>query len=271
MEVIEVPEITYARPDVFSIYPLGDVHMGSRQCDEEGIKRKVTQVRSEKNAYWIGMGDYADAILKNDKRFDVGGLAEWVKGDNIIELQREHVRDLFNPIKKQCLGFLTGNHEETLHINDQNDLTRNLCKDLGVTYGGYSCFISLKFKRSKSNEVHQYIIHAFHGSGAAQQEGARMMRLMRLVNDIEADIYLMGHLHTITTYAPSRLVYRNGKIKSVPIHAVMTGSWLKAYAQPDEGEQLNSSYAERAGYKPNVLGCPCIKIKPDTQQVWIES
>ena len=249
--------------------------MGSRQCDEDGIRKKVAQIKGEKNAYWIGMGDYADAILKNDKRFDVGGLASWVTGDNIIETQRKRIKDLFQPISRQCLGFLTGNHEETIHLDKQDDLTRNLCKDLGVTYGGYSCFIILRFNRSSANTPHgsgrTIVIHAWHGAGAAQQEGARMMRLMRLVNDVEADIYLMGHLHTITTYAPSRLVYRNGKIKSVPIHAVMTGSWLKAYAQPDKGESMNSSYAERAGYKPNVLGCPCIEIKPETQQVWVES
>jgi len=221
------------------------------------------------------MGDYIDAILKNDKRFDIGGLADWVKGDNIIELQREKVKKLFLPHSKRILVMLTGNHEETVHLDKQDDITRNICKDLNVPYGGYSCFIVLRFNRKSPNCEHgstrQIVIHAFHGSGAAQQEGARMMRLMRLVNDIEADIYLMGHLHTITTYAPSRLVYRNGKIKSVPIHAVMTGSWLKAYAQPNKNESMNASYAERAGYKPNVLGSPCIKIHPDDGRIWVES
>ena len=156
-------------------------------------------------------------------------------------------------------------------MDKQDDITRNICTDLGVRYGGYSCFINMTFRRKSSTEAHQYIIHAWHGSGAAQQEGARIMRLMRLVNDVQADIYLMGHLHTITTYAPSRLVYINGKIKAIPIHAVMTGSWLKAYTQPEDGEALNSSYAERAGYKPNVIGCPCVSIHPDSGEVIVES
>ena len=269
MEVIDFPEITSSRPSVFSLYPIGDCHLGSSHCDEDGLEKKLQQIKGEKNAFVIGMGDYIDAILKNDKRFDVGGLASWVKGDNIIELQREKVKKLFKPVSSKIICMLTGNHEETVHLDKQDDITRNICKDLGVAYGGYSCFISLKFRRGTA--VHQYIIHAWHGAGAAQQEGARMMRLMRLVNDVEADIYLMGHLHTITTYAPSRLTLRNGRIKSVPIHAVMTGSWLKAYAQPKDGESMNSSYAERAGYKPNVLGCPCIKICPNLDKIWVES
>jgi hypothetical protein len=221
------------------------------------------------------MGDYIDAILKNDKRFDIGGLATWVAPDNIIEKQRQKVTELFSPVKNRILALLTGNHEETVHLDKQDDITRNLCSDLGVPYGGYSCFVVLRFNRKSPNcdrgSVRQVVIHAFHGSGAAQQEGARIMRLMRLVNDIEADIYLMGHLHTITTYAPSRLVYHNGKIKAVPIHAVMTGSWLKAYTQPKYGEAMNSSYAERAGYKPNVIGCPCVNLHPDDGKIWVES
>lgn len=270
MEVVEVPEIAYSRPDTFSIYPIGDVHYGSRHCDEDGIQRKIAEIKKEKNSYIIGMGDYIDAILKNDKRFDIGGLADWVKKDNIIETQRQHIKELFSPVKSQILTLLTGNHEETVHLDKQEDVTRNICNDLGVRYGGYSAFVILKFKRS-GGECHQYIIHTWHGSGAAQQEGARVMRLMRLVNDVQADIYLMGHLHCLTTYAPDRLVYRNGKVRSIPLHATMTGSWLTAYTQPKKGEDLNPSYAERAGYKPNSLGCPIVRIHPDSNKVWIES
>ena len=114
MEVIE-HKLEYKMPDEFTIHPLGDIHAGSIHCAEDRIKAEVDKIKGKKNTYWIGMGDYADCIIKDDKRFDIEGLAPWVKKDNIITSQRNYLRKLFWPIRKQCLGLLTGNHEETIH------------------------------------------------------------------------------------------------------------------------------------------------------------
>lgn len=269
MEVIE-KIITHRRPDKFRIYPIGDIHAGSLHCAENDIKRQIERIRSEGNAFWIGMGDYADAILKDDKRFDVGGLAPWVEQGNIIESQRDWLKSLFTPIKDKCIGLLTGNHEECLHDRTQNDLTRNLCKDLGVPYGGYQAFISLKFQRGDLTR-RDFLIHAWHGAGAAQTEGARLMRLMRLVNEIEALIYLMGHLHAMTQHTPDRLVLRRGRVKSVKLTATITGSWLKGYTQATPERPINPTYIEKMGYKPSRIGCPCIVIHPDSDLFFLES
>lgn len=219
------------------------------------------------------MGDYADAILQNDKRFDVEGLASWVKKDNIVECQREWLVKLFRPIASKCICLLTGNHEETIHLHYQDDLVRNICKDLNVPYGGYSCFVSLLFRRKTGDSTsgRPYTIHAWHGAGAAQTEGARVLRLMRLVNEIQADIYLMGHLHAMAQYTPERLILRGGRVKSVKLAATITGSWLKAYMQPKGNEHLNPSYEERKGYIPARIGCPILHINPDKDRFTIES
>lgn len=275
MEVIEKRIEYRSRKDVFHIVPLGDIHAGSLHCAENDIKRKVEEIRQSRNTFWIGMGDYMDSILKNDKRFDIGGLAPWVKKDNILECQKEWTVDLFKPIANKCLAFLTGNHEETIHKNNQEDAIRNVIKHLKVPYGGYHCFIALSFERRTGEQntrgnTSLYIIHAWHGSGAAQTEGARVMRLMRLVNDFEADIYLMGHLHCISTYTPDRLIVRNGRIKSTNLIAATTGSWLKTYTQP-KNEDLNPSYGEEKGYKPSRIGCPVIHIHPDKNIISVET
>ncbi len=271
MEVIE-HQLTYRHSptDKIDIYPLGDVHAGSIHCNEKAIKSKIQEIKDNPKAYWIGMGDMVDAITKNDKRFDIGGLAKWVEPDNIIESQRRFIVDLFKPIAPRCLGYLTGNHEEVIHSSADNDISRNICKDLNVPYAGYSCFINLHFRRN-AGAGRLFTIHAWHGSGAAQQEGARIMRLMRLVNDVRADIYLMGHLHAITKYNPDQLVCTQGRIKSRKLIAVMTGSWLTTYTQPHEDEHLNSSYGEQKGYKPSRLGCPVIHIFPESSTFTEES
>ena len=220
----------------------------------------------------MGIGDYADCILKNDPRCNIDGFPDWVRKSNIVESQRKRVVELFKPLADEgkLLELGTGNHEEEIHMRHDNDIVRNICSDLKVPYGGYSCFLVLTFRRRKSGESHQYIWHSWHGSGAAQSEGAQVMRLMRLVNDIQAHIYTMGHLHTITTYMPTRLTYSNGRVKSTQLLAAITGSWLKAYKQPRNGQQLNPGYAEKKGYNPSRIGCPVIHIHPDRDLFSIE-
>ena len=280
MEVIE-RVIDYHKGDVFSIYPLGDMHFGSIHAAESSIQKKVLEIAGQKHSLVIGMGDYTDSILKNDPRFDIEGLAPWVIRGNIVESQRRKVRELFEPLKGQLLGLLTGNHEEEIHIHYQDDITRNLCNDLKVPYLGYTCFLVLNFRCRRSKltqsgvtlyeETNQIIIHAWHGAGSAQTEGARLMRLMRLVNEVQAHIYLMGHLHAMTQHTPDRLIFSRGKIKSVKLAATITGSWLTTYTQPKSGQELGPSYGEKKGYLPSRIGCPVIHIHPDTEEFTIES
>ena len=166
--------ISYSRPDKFKIYPIGDIHKGTIHCDEDAIERQIAKIKSEPNSYWVGMGDYCDSITKNDKRFEMGGLSSWVKPNDIIESQRKEIVRIFTPIKDKCLGLLTGNHEESLHQANQDDITGHICNDLGVPYLGYSCFLVLTFERFTSHW--QGVIQAWHGSGAAQTDGARLNR-----------------------------------------------------------------------------------------------
>jgi len=269
MEVIE-RTIIYRRPDRFRIYPIGDIHAGSIHCAENDIKRIIQEIAQQRNTYWLGMGNYADCITKSDKRFQQGGLALWVKPGDIVESQRNWVVELLGPIKNKCLGMLTGNHEEDIHDKHDDDITRHICDDLGVCYGGYAAYINVTFSRNGgSNRLYQ--IHAWHGAGSAQTEGARLMRLMRLVNEFQADIYLMGHLHAMTQHTPDRIVCRRGRLKSIKLAATITGSWLKGYTQPKDGQTIDPTYIEKKGYKPSRIGCPIINIYPEKDEFTIES
>lgn len=261
MQLIE-KIIEYGRADTFYIYPLGDIHAGSIHCAEQKIAEKVEGIRQQRNAYWIGMGDYADSITQKDPRWDTESIADWVRKDNIAETERQFVVRLLKPIAKKCICMLTGNHEEAIHRHLQYDMTGNICRDLGVPYGGYSCFTKLNFKRKGGHDNHIYTFHCFHGAGSAQTEGARLMRLKRLVKEMQADVYFMGHLHAITHDITDRLTIQGNKIKSVPQIATITGSWLRTYTQ-----DLPPSYGEMAGYKPSHLGCPCIIISPNADTI----
>jgi len=256
-------EVHYKRPDVFYIYPFFDAHLGAKESAEKQLRHKVKECANRGQfGLAIGGGDWLDCITSKDKRWRNNGLADWVEAGNIVDSQRRRAGEIFGALKGQLISIGTGNHEEEIHRSHNDDVIRNVCRDLEAPYAGYQSFIILKFIRAQK-VTHHLTIHSWHGAGSAQTEGARLMRLSRLVNDIEADIYLMGHLHAMTSHTPDRLIQCNGRVKSVRLASTICGSWLETYHQPHEGEIQDPTYGEEKGYKPSRIGCPLIRITPD--------
>ncbi|MDP2364014.1 MAG: hypothetical protein Q8M94_09625 [Ignavibacteria bacterium] len=270
MEVIE-RTIEYTRPDKFPLYPLGDIHLGAIHCDEDLLEAKVAEIKNQKNALWLGMGDYADLITPSDfKRWDGRILASWMRNneDNIGPTQVEKVDEILSPIWDKCLGLIEGGHDDAIrkycHYDFMKELLKRANRKHEVLYGGVQCFIRLNFKRKNSGETHDYIIHARHGEGHARTSGARALAVLRLSQVfINANITLMGHLHgQESPDIPERLILKNGKIKAFETIATMTGAWLKAYMQG-----APPCYLERWGCPPSTLGCPSIIIEPDDDKM----
>ena len=270
MEVVE-KTVPYKSVDTFTLYPIGDCHLGVVHCDEDLLKRQVDEIKNDKKALWLGMGDYGDCITPNDfKRWDGKILAPWMKGceDNIGPTQVRRVDEILSPIWNKCLGLIEGNHDEMIRKFNHYDFMKELLllanKKWTIPYAGVSCFVRLNFKRENSNEAHDYIIHARHGEGAARTSGARALAVLRLSQSmVNAHITLMGHLHgQEAPDIPQRLILRNGKIKSFETIATMTGAWVKAYMMG-----VPPCYLERWGSPPSTLGCPKIVITPQQDRM----
>ena len=185
MEVIE-KVIEYTRPKKIRLYPLGDMHLGVVHCDEDLLRATVEQIRKDKDALWLGMGDYGDCITPSDfKRWDGKILASWMKdhSDNIGPTQVRRVNEILSPIWDKCLGLIEGNHDENIrrynHYDFMNELLLLANKKHEVPYAGVSCFVRLNFKRKNSTESHDFIIHARHGEGSARTSGARALAVLR--------------------------------------------------------------------------------------------
>ena len=50
------------RNSVFRLVYLTDLHVGARACDEKLLRRDILAIERDPNTYWIGGGDYIDAI-----------------------------------------------------------------------------------------------------------------------------------------------------------------------------------------------------------------
>ena len=77
MEVIE-KQIDYKQGDGdFKLYPIGDIHAGTKHCTESDLLKIIAEVKDDPQAIWIGMGDYGEFITPNDKRCDSKVISSW--------------------------------------------------------------------------------------------------------------------------------------------------------------------------------------------------
>ena len=256
MEVIPYG-ISVKRGSKIKLYPIGDIHAGVKHCEEHKIKELVQEIQRDTEAYWIGVGDYADYIAPTDPRWDSKVIANWVDADNIAEDQTSWLEHLLKPIRSKCMGLCFGNHEETIRLRLSCNVHKNLCESLNVPSLGYSGFVKLTTNRS--GKERNTIICVTHGAGSAATKGARINRLKEFMSNFDADIYIHGHLHdNITNTSVSLGLDRNNNIKQRVRVGAMSGSWLTAYTQ-----SVPASYAEKKMLPPNVVGCPSFIITPE--------
>ena len=200
-------------------------------------------------------------------------LPAWMRSnmDNIGPGILERVDKVLSPIWGSFVGLIEGNHDEGIrkynHYNFIKELLKRANKNTVVPYGGVQCFVVLRFKRKNSAEVHEVLIHARHGEGAARTSGARALAVLRMAQSTpDAHITLMGHLHgQEAPDIPQRLTVCRGELVDKNAIATMTGAWLLAYMQG-----MPPSYLERYGAPPSVLGCPRILIEPNKGTITLE-
>ena len=258
MEVIE-KVIFYKRGDEFHLHPLGDIHYAIKHCAEAKIKAKVGEVKSDPLALWLGMGDYAEFICPSDPRWDNKVIVDEVHEDNIAEDETKWVTSLFEPIVPQGVGLLEGNHEDAIRRHLHTDVQKNICERLGLPNLGYSAFVRFIFRRQNSSESHVVVGFFTHGSGCAITKGAKLNKLQRVMDQFEADIYGVAHMHDIITDTKPYLKIDNqNRIKQLEKVGAITGSWFMTYAQG-----VGASYGEKKTYPPTTLGCPVFTIVPD--------
>lgn len=253
-----------SRSDTFRLYPIGDIHLGAAACDVDALRSTVDHIAADPSARWIGMGDYAECINLQDKRFDLKSVDKKYlpRLDDIANACFEDLAEMFGPIREKCLGLLVGNHEETLRLKHSQDVHGALCLRLGLKNLGYDSLIRWTFRRKVSGSKcpsSQLTIFASHGTIAGRRDGSKLNRIEDLHRNFDADMYLVGHGHSqIVGRSVQLSVPDSGelKLKERLRLSMMTGTWRKNY---QEGTR---DYGEKAHFSPPVIGCPIVTIRP---------
>ena len=244
------------------IIPFSDLHLTANASAEKKFNKLVQWILSKPDTYAIGLGDYADAVVRQDiKRYAAGVTKPELMSslDSLLNANRDYVIKALKPLADagRLLGLAEGNHEESIKKHHSYDILRDVCNTLNVPYLGYSFLYRLTVRKKSRDTQKNVVIYGHHGFGASRKGGAAMNRREDILCKYDADIVLMGHDHhkfgrrliriSMTGHGKPRLVHK-------PVIIAATGSFLKTCI---EGE---TTYAEKAGYPPNDLGVIRIDI-----------
>lgn len=260
-----------SRTDCWMIKPLGDIHVGSINCDEALLDQDIKWIL-ENEALWVGLGDYCEFISPKDFRFRPEDVAPWCRSEkDVAEAQIQRIVQKLDPIKHLCIGLLKGNHEDSIYDRYDNNVYARLLRHLKVedrrirldTRG----FIRLLFRRhsggSKKGSGKTVTIFAEHGYGGGRMEGAPALALGRLAKNYHAQIFLEGHRHRELSMVDQRISVRGNRLVGEKLALVCCGTYLKTW------EEKTEIYAERKQYPPKPTGTPVIKIVPWQDEIQV--
>lgn len=280
MEVTGKRYIVYSERDaVIRLTAISDVHLFNRGCSEDKLQADINAVADNPYNYWLSLGDLCDWIGIGDKRFDPEAVAFFATVrdlGNLGTVGRDTLVERFRPIHDRCLGVGVGNHELSyMRHQNQQRLIEDMADMMGTWYLGYSSFTDVvmiyspqskgcpKLVRSlsdvpKGQDHFTVRVYTHHGHGYARSQGGKMNKLVDFMRMSDADITFCGHLHDqiIKTIVRLRSDPACNRIIAIPQIGVMTGSYLRTYAQGHIG------YGEVKAYDPTPLGAVSVDVIP---------
>jgi len=254
--------LSYEPGETWTLYPIGDVHLGSANCDKGLFDATIKAVRDDDDALWIGVGDFIEAIAPNDKRWNAGGVDEAIVNlasqDRIGDVYVEKLADKLAPIAGKCIGYSDGNHEQVFNRHYYTNLSVRVLDAIGRPdcYVEWACLTRLAFEHGTARTTLRIFSH--HGWQGGRQEGAKVNESRRLLAYVDADIYLTGHSHSKFVVPHTRITVNPSWTKEVAktVYTCHTGSYLRTLQQNHVG------YAERAGFPPTTLGGVRFRLRP---------
>jgi UDP-2,3-diacylglucosamine pyrophosphatase LpxH len=248
LEPISKLEVTLDSPkkDRVGIVPIGDIHVGSGQCDWDKVLRELDYILNTPDTYMLGMGDYCDMASKMVRK------GPCVFDSTLSPMQQyEKIYNAFRPLAEQgkVLGLLRGNHEEWIHEDSGIDIVSLLCRELRVPYLGSACDLVINVNAQR------YAGYILHGSSNAKTSSSKLVSLLNITKDIYANFFIMGHVHQIAVAKTSKRI--DGK--EIKCYYVTSGHFLK----------FEGGYAQTFGMSSSPTGTAKIMLFADRFDIHI--
>lgn len=271
--------------DRFRLWHLTDTHIGAKACDEKLLRQHIQAIADDESAYWIGGGDYVEAIAHHDKkRWKPEVVANWAVGHtDVIGRQRDYFLDMTAPIAHKCLGLAAGNHEFECDKHYARNIYWEIVTGVAQRKGiapemlglGVQGFIALTFRHgvgkaaNGGNHAWRMSIFVHHGYGGGRLAGGDSLALERALSLHDCDLLLMGHRHVFR--ALDVQVFSPGKETAVQRErlGVMMRGYLRGFIEQDGTHTPIDTYSEQKGLPARGVGAFPIEIEPYARRVRI--
>ena len=129
----------------FTLYPIGDLHYGSAQCDIEFIKNHIERIKRDKNGWAVLMGD----LTENNIVGSAGNVYEQIR-DPYSQLN-EMIK-MLEPIKDKILFGVESNHSARSKREVGLSIDRLICDGLKIPFGlSAYALLAARSKKRKHN------------------------------------------------------------------------------------------------------------------------
>ena len=226
-------DFTLKSNQTVSIFPVGDVHVGTPFFNREYFEymlHKFDTTKGIKIMYLLG--DLLDCATK---RLGQSAYQQVLSPEE----QLDYMVKSLSPYKKYIHGCVIGNHEARFRKEFDLDIMKILADNLDIDY-------STEIYDTLTINGNDYTIWANHGTKTSQQQHLMQGAVMRQTQHIDANLYLYGHAHYLSSW--SQVIKSGDNYKRR--HYVLTGHYLK----------YDGSYAEEKLLKPSLEGFSKITV-----------
>ncbi len=213
----------------FTLYPIGDFHYGSEQCDVDFIKRVIKEIQHNPNAKWVGMGDFIENAIP--------GSPGDIHSQTVPPGQRQmdDICELLLPIADKGLFLIAGNHEARSRRNTGIIPEQYISLKLNIPYKGFSCLARFSLFQSTSQQYRSCIAYFHHNCGGGYTRGGKVNKAEQLRLLVPtADAIFAGHFHITSRVAFTWFEAGMGQVIERVGYDYITGSaltWNKSYAE----------------------------------------
>lgn len=215
-----------------NIYPLGDTHIGSKECDMDLLEKWITMVQNDPYGRIMLVGDIMNMGLKSS-------ISNIYEETLTPEQQKKVTYEILSPIADKILAGCSGNHEYRMVKEvGTNPLYDVFCR-LGIEdrYRENACFIKLTVGTVNHNP-NTYGIVLTHGKSKKKD-----LDWTYAVDG--ADVFISGHTH-LGTHQPCskiKMDLAHNRVKPINYQHIVVLPF-----------QQYGGYAIRNKYVPNALG-----------------
>lgn len=232
-----------------NIYPLGDLHIGSKDFDLKMWEKWKKMVLADPVGYVVIIGDIMDNGLKTSKTNAYEAtMRPWE--------QKEWLKRELMPLKERILGGCRGNHEErTVYTSDGCPMYDVFAKlDIEDLYRENMAFMKVSVGEKNSERQWSYGVVLAHGASKSKTD-----KFSYAVDGM--DVLVTGHTHQPAVYFPSKIYMdlRNNLITEREMMHVVVPSFIKT-----------GGYGLRAMYMPQGKKIPIITLSGEKKEVTVE-